>query len=210
MYDCTLKTVEVYNKVSTEYASEFCEPSENIDSFLGLVSPAGSILDAGCGPGKDSAYMSARGFSVTGVDLAEKMLELARKVAPAVSFIRSDLRALSFPPESFEGIFASFSLIHLCKADVPGVLACFHGLLRPQGVLWVSVQEGPSEEISVIEPLKPDELLFLNVMSAEEIKALVTSAGFSVVKEFARESDAAEAGELNFRKFAVLARKPPC
>lgn len=150
------QTSEVYDEISASYATKFNEPSDNIDDFLKLIRKGGKILDAGCGPGVDVAYIASKGFDVIGIDLSGKMLEIAKKKNPRIYFKKADIRKLNFKPNTFDGIIASFSLIHIPKKDVNKTVDNFHKLLKPWGIIYIGIQEGKSQEIFLTEPLKPD------------------------------------------------------
>lgn len=199
------QTTEVYDEISTSYATKFNEPSDNIDDLLKLIRKGGKILDAGCGPGVDVTYIASRGFDVIGIDLSEKMLEIAKRKNPRIYFQKADMRKLNFKPNTFDGIIASFSLIHISKKDVNKTVDNFYKLLKPRGVIYIGIQEGKSQEIFLAEPLKPDEKIFLNIISAKEIKEILTKAGFIVLDEFSRPAENKE--EFNFNKFVVMAKK---
>lgn len=205
MEDKTQVITKVYDKIHAVYAEKFKEPSDNIDEFLKLVRGGGSILDAGCGPGVDVAYMFGKGFAVTGVDLSEGMLEIARKKSPNSTFQKADIRKLDFEPNTFDGILASYSLIHIPKQDVLKTVQDFYKFLKPEGVLYVGIQEGEPKEIFVIEPLKPDEKIFLDIMSAEEVKDILSKAGLDIVSEFTRPAENKE--EFDFNKLTLIVKK---
>jgi len=62
--------------------------------------PGASVLDVGCGHGRHSLELARRGFRVTGVDLSEPSLEVARRAASdeglEVAFVRADMRDIAF------------------------------------------------------------------------------------------------------------------
>ena len=207
MTDKSNQTAKTYDSISAAYAETFSEPSDHIDDFLRLIPTEGKVLDAGCGPGVDSAYMSAKGFRVIGVDLSSQMLELAREKSPNTVFQLADVRKVSFEDETFDGVLASYSLIHLPKKDVPETVDNFFRMLKPGGAICIGIQEGKSAEVFLPEPLKPEEKVFLNVMSAKELKELVKNGGFEITSEFTRPANETEAGEFDFNKFALIAQK---
>ncbi|MDP4000424.1 MAG: class I SAM-dependent methyltransferase [bacterium] len=207
MTDESNQAAKTYDSISAAYAETFSEPSDHIDDFLGLIPKGGKVLDAGCGPGVDSAYMSAEGFRVIGVELSPQMLELAREKSPDAEFQLTDIREIGFDGETFDGVLASYSLIHLPKKDVPGIIGNFFRILKSGGAVCIGIQEGKSAEVFLPEPLKPAEKMFLNVMSAEELKELVKNGGFKIMSEFTRPADKTEVGEFDFNKFALVAQK---
>ncbi|MFA5157631.1 MAG: methyltransferase domain-containing protein [Patescibacteria group bacterium] len=206
MKDASKKTAEVYDKISRIYADTFGEPSFCIDYFIKYLIPGGNILDVGCGPGRDANYFKQKGFEIEGVDLSEKMIELAQKNYPDIKFSVADMRRLDYPAENFDGIFFSFSLIHLPKADVPSVITKVYKILKKGGIIFTAIQEGRSEEIYLPEPFKPTENIFLNIMSRQELKKLLKSAGFDILRFFGRKPRSGK-GELEFIKYVLIAKK---
>jgi len=203
--DKSKQASSVYDKIAEPYAKEFSKPSGHINEFLALLPKNAKILDVGCGVGVDSGYMVSEGFEVIGVDLSKEMLKLGKQKFPKIEFRHGDIRKLDFPPNSFDGILASCSLIHIPKKDVPALIKKFHQILKKDGAIYFALQGGKSEEIFVDEPFKPDEKIFLNIMSFYEIKNLLVNAGFSIVKKYERPPKSKE--ELNFTKLFVFARK---
>lgn len=199
------QAVSVYDKIAEDYTKDSSKPSEYIDEFLRLVPKGGRVLDVGCGPGVDSGYMKAKGFEAVGIDLSKKMIDIAKRKFPQIEFQSGDFRELNFEPNSFDGILASFSLIHISKKDVPKTLKKFYRFLKVGGVIYVGLQAGKSMETFVVEPYKPDEKLFVNVFSYDEIKVLLVKEGFSVVKKYEREPMSKK--ELDFKKLVVIAKK---
>jgi SAM-dependent methyltransferase len=63
-------------------------------AFVASLQPS-SVLDAGCGTGRVAAELARRGIEVVGVDIDEAMLEVARRKAPAVPWVRADLSTLA-------------------------------------------------------------------------------------------------------------------
>lgn len=74
------------------------DPEEEVARIVGLLSlpPGASVVDLGCGRGRHAIPLSRRGYRVTGVDLSEKMLGLARERAQregaSVEWVREDMR----------------------------------------------------------------------------------------------------------------------
>lgn len=131
------------------------------------------------GPGRDSAYFSGKGFQVVGVDLSEKLLEIARKKSPKVEFYKQDLRSLTFPENSFDAIWACASLVHLKRTEVPIVLDTFYSLLKPDGVLFVLVKEGKGEA-DVKENLSSGVTRHFTYFGQNELQKMLESAKFVI------------------------------
>lgn len=203
--DKSKQASSLYDKIAKPYAETFSKPSEYIDKFLAMLSANAKILDLGCGIGVDSNYMTSKGFDVIGIDLSKEMLKLAKQKFPHIDFRQQDIRKLNFPINYFDGILASCSLIHIPKKDVPELLHTLNQILKNGGAVYIALQEGESKEIFVNEPFKPDEKLFLNIISFDEIENLLVKNGFSVMKKYERKPNSKE--ELNFIKLYIIAKK---
>ena len=137
------------------------------------------ILDAGCGPGRDSEFFASKGYTVTGIDLSQKFIEIAKKAAPTATFALMDLRKISFPKESFDGIWACASLLHLERIEVPAVLAIFHRILKPGGIVFILVREGEGKKLVRWGMLK-SKRRFFTFFQSQTIRTFVTEAGFTI------------------------------
>ncbi|MCL5795838.1 MAG: class I SAM-dependent methyltransferase [Patescibacteria group bacterium] len=203
--DKSKQASSVYDKIAESYAKEFSKPSEYIEEFLALLPKNAKILDVGCGAGVDAGFMESEGFEIIGIDLSKEMLNIARQKFPQIDFRQQDIREIDFPLNSFDGILASCSLIHIPKKDVPSLLKKFHQILKKDGAIYIALQGGKSEEIFVNEPFKPYEKLFLNIISFDEIRNLLVETGFSIIKHYEREPKSK--GELNYTKLYIIGRK---
>ncbi|HWP27210.1 MAG TPA: class I SAM-dependent methyltransferase [Xanthobacteraceae bacterium] len=93
---------------------------------LGLASGA-RVADLGCGSGVFSNLLQQAGYDCVGLDISPKLVALARRKYPAVSFVEGDVERLPFPSASFDGVLLSGIVHHLpdpaqCAAEVFRVL----------------------------------------------------------------------------------------
>lgn len=183
MTDPTISVIDVYDKIADAYAAQYGRDSSDkphVDMFLGKLSHQAQILDVGCGAGQNAYYMVQKGFHVTGIDLSKKMLALAQKNYPGCTFTTMDMRHLRFPPEHFDGILSSFSLIHILDANVPDVLSGFYRVLEPNGWIAIFAQQGERDHY-VDEPLAPGETMFFNFFTPERITSSLRDSGFTSI-----------------------------
>jgi SAM-dependent methyltransferase len=197
--------VDYYENHGQTYIDNNQNPADFIDEFLGSLRSAGSILDLGCGHGINANYMQSKGFQVFGIDLSKKMIANAQKAYPHIEFQIGDMAALPFPSDSFDGILASYSLIHLTKDMIRPVLKKLYEILKSGGAVYISVQSGNSEQGLFTHPLTPSERLFLNVFSKQEIFDLLSEHGFEIVTYQEKQP----LGKVfKFVKLFILAKKP--
>ncbi|MHA1931020.1 MAG: class I SAM-dependent methyltransferase [Promethearchaeota archaeon] len=103
-------------------------------NFTSKLPLGAQILDAGCGNGAYSRYLSDK-FTVIGVDISERQIELARQNAPKASFICKDMTKLTFSDEYFDGILAFYSIIHIPRDEHYDLLCNFFRMLKMNGVV---------------------------------------------------------------------------
>ena len=121
--------------------------AQNIAALLRHIGgePPFTILDIGCGPGRDLKVFAELGHIAVGLDGAQRLAEMAREFSGCEVW-QQDLLALELPPARFDGIFANAVLFHVPSQELPRVLTELHGTLRPGGVLFSSNPRGNDEE----------------------------------------------------------------
>jgi SAM-dependent methyltransferase len=121
--------------------------SQNIAALLRHIEgePPFTILDFGCGPGRDLKSITALGHTAIGLDGAAAFADIAR-ADTGCEIWRQDFLALDLPSERFDGIFANASLFHVPSQELPRVLQQLHGALKPAGVLFSSNPHGENAE----------------------------------------------------------------
>ena len=120
---------------------------QNMDALLQHIeAPAPfTILDFGCGPGRDLKAFSASGHTAVGLEGAERFAEMSRTYSGCTVW-HQDFLALDLPDAHFDGVFANASLFHVPSQALPRVLAQLHATLKPGGVLFSSNPRGNNEE----------------------------------------------------------------
>lgn len=75
------------------------------------------LVDVGTGPGFVAAAAVARGANVTGIDVADAMIEIAQRRVPAGRFERGSAEALPLPDAAFDAVVGNFVILHLGHPD---------------------------------------------------------------------------------------------
>lgn len=117
----------VYNMCRKDYPDVWAEVARE---------PFSDLLDAGCGTGAMLALFKrdAPDKRYTGIDLSERMIEVARKKRlPGVRFVVGDCEALPFADGSFDVVTCSMSFHHYPNPD--RFFASLRRVLRPGGRL---------------------------------------------------------------------------
>lgn len=98
------------------------------------------MLELGCGPGRDTQFLTKLGFRVTAADYASPALAIAIQTAPQANFLQLDLRdGLPFPAASFNTIIASLCLHYFSWQQTRQIISQLHTRLRPDGYLLIRV-----------------------------------------------------------------------
>jgi Methylase involved in ubiquinone/menaquinone biosynthesis len=111
----------MWEQRATDYADGFeAVTALTIEALLDAAGTrAGTdLLDVGTGPGFVAAAAVARGANVTGIDVADSMVELAQARVPAGRFRRASAEALPLPDDAFDAVVGNFVLLHLGHPDL--------------------------------------------------------------------------------------------
>ncbi len=104
-----------------------------------------TILDMGCGPGRDLAHFKSLGHEAIGLEGSKSFAEHARNLT-GCEVLEQNFLALNLPAEAFHGIFANASLFHIPSQELPRVLKDLCVALKPEGVLFTSNPRGNNQE----------------------------------------------------------------
>lgn len=177
------KTRQAYDASADAYAQKTASlhPHEIAQLFLDQLPQKAHILDIGCGPGRDVKIFADRGHNVTGIDFSSKAIEIAKRAVPNATFQIMDIESMAFPAGSFDGIWASASLLHIPKENLPSVFSKIHALLKSNGIFYVSVKKGCGERLEKDERYGDVEK-FWSFFEEDELKSYLTQAGFNILK----------------------------
>lgn len=169
-----------YDKIAEEYQADRhgFDHVKELEEFASLLPKNAKVLDVGCGAGVPVAkFLVDSGFEVVGVDFSENMLRLARKNMPQISFIRKDMAKLDFADNSFDGLTAFYSIIHVPREKHSLLFKSFNRILKPNGIMLACM--GP-DEWEATEDYYGTKM-FWSQYSPEKSLRLVKDTGFEVI-----------------------------
>lgn len=149
------------------------------------------VLDAGCGGGRDVKKFLKKGLSVDGIDYSRNAIEKCRQDYPEATFYEEDLLAIDLPNGEYNGIWACASLVNFKKEHAITVVSTFKRILKPNGILFISVKEGKGERVVYDKAGQR----FFRFYSLQEITELIGKTGFTIIRKEAI-SDAELTGKL--------------
>ncbi len=190
--------IDYYNK----YAANVFESTVELDTedtireFLDLLEEGDTILDLGCGSGRDSRIFYDLGYDVTPLDGAEEMCRLA-EVHTGLDVLQMTYEEMEFDG-AFDGVWAYQSLIHIPKEELPGIFKRIAKALEEDGIFFLSMKLGDSDGFRGER--------YFNAFSEKELCSLLEADGyFKVEKEWVAKDTRANHPDSRF--IHLLARK---
>lgn len=182
-----------YDKVAKKYVEHIYDElkgkpldRELLDKFALQVKEKGLVCDIGCGPGHVTRYLFERGVDVCGIDLSEKMIDEAQRLNPGIGFYQDNMMMLEAADESFAGLTAFYSIIHIPREEVVDALTELKRVLKPDGLLFMAFHIG--DEILHVEELWDEKInADFIFFQTDEMKNYLTNAGFEIVEAIERE-----------------------
>jgi SAM-dependent methyltransferase len=142
-------TLDHYNDRAEEFwaGTRTHDVSQNIAALLQWIEgePPFTILDFGCGPGRDLKVFAELGHIAVGLEGAAHFAAMARAHSGCEVW-QQDFLALDLLESHFDGVFANAALFHVPSQELPRVLRELHACLKPGGVLFSSNPRGRNEE----------------------------------------------------------------
>ena len=202
-----------YDRVAEDYAEHFRDEIDKkpfdrkmLDWLAEKVRDLGIICDLGCGPGQVARYLNDQGAQVCGIDLSTAMVERARSLNPDVPFRQGDMLALNdIADNSYGGIAAFYSIIHVPRPALKQALEELKRVLRPEGVLLLTFHIG-QEIVHRDEWWGKEVSLDFIFFETEEMKGHLQTVGFELQEVI--ERDPYPEVEYPSRRAYIFARKP--
>ena len=173
-------TIDTYNQTAQAYDAETMDfwnvfPRTIIDIFAKSVQ--GEVLDVGSGPGRDGLLFQERGLEITCLDASEAMIALSS--SRGLHSVLGDLCAVPFPDESFGGVWAYTSLLHIPKTDIETALFEIHRVLTKGGIFGLGLIEGDTEQYRESSGISLPRLF--SFYQKEEVENLLRKYGFTII-----------------------------
>lgn len=170
------QTIEYYDK----NASRYCAATRKVDmsycrnKFLDYLEQGASILDAGCGSGRDAKKFILLGHPVTAMDASLMMCKEAEKLLEK-QVLNMTFQDMTFDNE-FDGIWACASLLHVPQKEMNAVISNLRRALKPNGIIYASFKYGIGERL--------EQGRLFHDFEEEEITKLFRGCRFSVLEVF--------------------------
>jgi len=134
------KTKEDYNLIAEDFSRTRWDIWPEFKIFRDFITEGDKILDVGCGNGRLLEILKDKKINYTGVDISEKLVEVAKKRYPQNSFLVADNLNLPFLDNNFDKVF-SVAVLHTIPSQSLRKKAIFElkRVLKPEGLLFITV-----------------------------------------------------------------------
>ena len=165
------QTLEYYSRETARFMETGPEREwirDPIRRFAKVLRPGADVLELGCGGGHDAMAMISLGLNVEATDGTPGIAKVAEQR------LHKPVRVMKFheidAEESYDGIWASATLLHVDRADFVDILSRVHRALKPGGMLYASFKTG--------QPEGRDKFgRYFNYPSEEELRRDLSKAG---------------------------------
>ncbi|HLD11299.1 MAG TPA: class I SAM-dependent methyltransferase [Patescibacteria group bacterium] len=150
-----------------------------LDRFASLLRPGARILDIGCGAGKPvDVYLVEKGFTVTGIDLSNKQIQLAKKHVPNATFEVKDMSQLKHGEYHVDAIVSFYAIFHIPRESHAALFKTFCSFLPKGGLLLATMG---SSEWEGVEKNFHGVKMYWSHYGSEENRIIIQLAGFDIV-----------------------------
>jgi len=134
---------DYYQKNYKQYHEKtfFVDPSSFLTPIAEKLKPGSTILDIGCGSGRDLLWFRQRGFKVFGFERSVGLSSLARENV-GCEVIEGDFETYDFSQLSVDAILLIGALVHLPHGKIPAILNSISRALKGDGIIFLSLKKG--------------------------------------------------------------------
>ena len=196
------KNTDSYNKIADLWDANRRKRAIDpiVVRFSGMLQKGARVLDIGCGTGYPiDQFLCEKGFSVTGIDPSEKMLQKAIGLSLSnAKFCFSDL--FSFETDAdFDAAIAFDSIFHIDLQNQNKIYQKISGLLKPGGLFLFT----HGREKGTVEGDMFGERFVYSALDEEEVIRILKSENFEIIEKYKNYSDPV----TGTRDLIVIARK---
>ncbi|MGI9028256.1 MAG: class I SAM-dependent methyltransferase, partial [Candidatus Saccharimonadales bacterium] len=178
-------TIDTYNKSAQALADYFQGIGSRVTDIERAFDLAGnpkdpSVVEIGCGDGRDAKEIVRRTNNYVGFDISDGMIKIARNYVPEAHFEVADAVSYEYPKNT-DIIFAFASLLHLDKEEVEQVLSSVWQSLNTGGIFYISSKYQPEYSEGIKKDQYGERLFYF--YNADLMKEIACSNYISVFED---------------------------
>lgn len=187
--DKSAEAAKVFNKLASLYQEKYMDVSqyaEGLEIFCNtLPSPSPRILELACGPGNVTRFLLDKKptLKITGTDLSENMVALAKINNPEGDFFVMDCRNLKELSGPYEGVVCAFAFPYLTKEEVEQLIFDISGILSVGGCFYLSTMIGKYEDSGPRKGSTGDEI-FMHFHESDHIENELQKNNFTIINKW--------------------------
>ena len=201
MMQFTDTLIESYEKYAYQRESGTTDgfKEQERSEFLKLLKEEGrqSLLEIGCGPGRDAQFFQSQGFQVLAVDNAPTMVRLTAEKGVTTQVL--DCYNLDQIDETFDAVYTLNCLLHIPKRDICHIFNLIATRLNGNGLMYLGLWGGENFE-GILEQDTYEPKRFFSFLEAEALLEVVQQ---SFRLEYYRRLNPREGVTFN----SIIARK---
>jgi 2-polyprenyl-3-methyl-5-hydroxy-6-metoxy-1,4-benzoquinol methylase len=210
--DKTKITIAVFDQCAKEYQDKFMEMDlyhESFDLFCESIEKENAeILEIACGPGNITKYLLKKrpDFIILGIDLSPKMIELAKVNNPSAEFQIMDCRDIYKINKTYDAVMCGFCLPYLSKEDSLKLIRDVSGLLKFNGVFYLSTMEDEySKSGFKVSSSGGERALYIHYHQSDYLTKALKESGFEII-DLSRK-DYPEQNESSEKDLIIISKK---
>lgn len=202
-----IKTIEAYNTSARKYAEKIANLDnyeDTYDYFSKCLKENDSVLDLGCGPGNISQKLLERKkLKITGLDLSQQMLQIAKEVIPEGTFFCSNI--VEYISETrHEAAIIGFAIPYIDQFETEILIKNTSLNLNDNGYLYLSFMDGNKEGFEK-PSFNPNVDIYIYYHKKKTIEMLLEKYGFTIQKQW--QLDYKESDESITTDIIIVAKK---
>ncbi len=205
----TWKTIEAYDKNAQNYADMFdsyAPYATKISDFQNsFIADGANILDLGCGPGNNinTIIKHKPNCRVTGIDLSEQFIKIAKKRFPQFQFMQKHILDISLNTK-YDVVLASFCIVHLTNQETGELFNKISTVLKDKGTMYLSYMNGSNQGFESTS--FSNDPIFFNYYNDEFIVKLLDKNSLKVA-EMSKEKYKEQDGSITMDTFVYLIKR---
>lgn len=179
-------SVDTFNRLAEQYQRKYMNfdfYTDTYDDFCALVEDDdAAILDIACGPGNIARYLLNKrpGFRIDGIDLAPRMVELARINNPGASFAVMDSRDIGSIGKTYDAVVSGFCTPYLDRQAVAKLIVDVRAVLKNGGIFYLSTMEDAYDK-SALQTSDSGAGVYIHYYPLEFLERRLAASGFRII-----------------------------